>query len=143
MHNHKTLRTLGQFNLCHDNSDNTQVYYVENTLLTKYTKGKGVSYTFGEEKKQRLMQMSNSEFLKAAKQKAGNNISGFEVAQNLWATLGDVPVSVEGILEADWENEFNCTFVKGTDREEVWSWFEDYFDLSVTKLMFPNSSQEQ
>lgn len=37
----------------------------------------------------------------------------------LWQKLGDIPVTDEGYLEEDFES-----FPAGTDREDVWRWFE-------------------
>jgi len=133
MHNHKILRTYGQFNLCHDNSDNSPVYYIENTILTKYTKGKGISYTFGKDKKDWLMTISDSEFLTSAKQRAGNDLNCEEVAKGIWQELGDVPVNEDGEIEEDWNTGIGKFFFEGTDREDIWHWFEDFFNLSVAK----------
>ena len=132
MHNHEILRSYGQFNLCHDNSDNSPVYYIENTILTKYTKGKGISYTFGEEKKDSLMRLSQNDFLSTAKKWAGDDLSCEEVAKGIWQELGDIPVNEDGEIEEEWNTGMQW-FSEGTDREEIWHWFEDFFNLSVAK----------
>lgn len=49
----------------------------------------------------------------------------------LWDYLGTIPVNDDGILQ-----ERFYSFPAGTHREEVWSWFEETFNLSVTNLMF-------
>lgn len=49
-----------------------------------------------------------------------------EAAQALWAELGNVPVTDDGELE-----EAFLHFPKGADREDVWQWFEETFDISV------------
>ncbi|WP_207308927.1 hypothetical protein [Marinobacter salicampi] len=51
------------------------------------------------------------------------------VAGELWAELGNVPVTQDGELE-----EAFLHFPKGTDREDVWQWFETTFDISVATL---------
>lgn len=51
-------------------------------------------------------------------------------AQSLWDTLGDVPVDDDGKIEEPF-----LEFPTGTDREEIWHWFEDSFDVSVYKLI--------
>lgn len=52
--------------------------------------------------------------------------------KKLWRWFGYVPMDPETEnLEEDW-----LFFPKGTNREEVWSWFEEEFDVSVaTDLM--------
>ena len=49
----------------------------------------------------------------------------------LWKLLGNVPVNEEGELEEDF-----LTFETGTDREEIWAWFEEEFNCSIGKLYF-------
>jgi hypothetical protein len=130
---HKILRTEGQFNLCEDTSAGYPTYYIENTILVKYTKGKGVSYNFEEEKKRELMQRDRSRFVKFAKQSAGNDINCEEVAKNLWAELGDIPVNEEDELDENFFTHTGMMFERGTDKFEVWHWFEDVFGVSVAK----------
>lgn len=53
-------------------------------------------------------------------------------AKRLWSELGDQPVDENECLENEWEH-----FRAGTDREEIWHFFEETFDLSVhDDLMF-------
>jgi hypothetical protein len=52
-------------------------------------------------------------------------------AIELWEQLGNIPVTDEGLIEEDFLH-----FEIGTDREDIWHWFEDKFDGSVTELMF-------
>jgi len=133
----KVLREVGQFRLCEDDSAGYKVYYVENTILTKYTKGKGGSYNFDEEIKILLLRMSDSSFGAACKYRAGNDIDCKEVAVSLWDELGDTPVDDDGCLDEDFTTHTGEVFEKGTDREEIWQWFESCFKLSVAEdLMF-------
>ena len=61
-------------------------------------------------------------------------VSG-SAAKRLWSDLGDQPFGEDECLEDEWEN-----FDAGTDREEIWHWFEKTFDLSVRDdLMFPGT----
>ena len=56
-----------------------------------------------------------------------------ETAKKLWAQLGDIPVTEDDdfVIEED-----GTVFEKGTDKFEVWHWFEETFDVSVaTDLM--------
>lgn len=48
------------------------------------------------------------------------------LAKPKWETFGDVPVNEDGELEESFEH-----FKAGTDREDVWHWFEEEYDLSV------------
>ena len=53
----------------------------------------------------------------------------FHEAHELWAKLGDVPVNDDGEIEEPFLH-----FTEGTDREDIWYWFEDFFNISVTEL---------
>jgi|DeeseametaMP0747_FD_contig_61_1168030_length_2723_multi_8_in_0_out_0_2 hypothetical protein len=60
---------------------------------------------------------------------------GFEdpkaIAKALWKDLSTVPVHHDGTLDDECLVEDWLIFAAGTHREEVWHWFEDYFDVSV------------
>ena len=47
----------------------------------------------------------------------------------LWFELGDVCINDEGQIDQDWKH-----FEKGTDRFEIWHWFEETFNVSVIDL---------
>ncbi len=52
-------------------------------------------------------------------------------AKRLWAELRDIPTNKDDEIDVEWH-----IFTKGTEREEIWHWFENEFDLSVaTDLM--------
>jgi hypothetical protein len=53
--------------------------------------------------------------------------------QALWDALGNVPVDDEGFLQ----EPFLELFPVGTDREDIWHWIENKFDIPVHDLMFP------
>lgn len=53
------------------------------------------------------------------------------IAEALWETLGAVPVHHDGTLDDECLAEDWLIFTAGTHREEVWHWFEEYFDMSV------------
>jgi len=48
----------------------------------------------------------------------------------LWAELGDIPVNDDGEIQLGFVD-----FPPGTDREEIWHWFEETFDVSIANLM--------
>jgi hypothetical protein len=50
-------------------------------------------------------------------------------ACDLWKQLGDVPVDDNGYTQQKF-----LDFAPGTDREEIWHWFEETFDCSITEL---------
>lgn len=55
-----------------------------------------------------------------------------EDLEELWAEFGDVPMNPETeCIESDWLH-----FPAGTNREEIWHWFEDTFDCRVADLMY-------
>lgn len=57
---------------------------------------------------------------------------GMEIltVEDLWNEF-DVPVDDDECIEDDW-----YCFKKGTNRVEVWSWFEENFNVSVHELMY-------
>lgn len=52
-------------------------------------------------------------------------------AKKLWSELGNIPVNDDG----ETEEQF-LDFEAGTHCEEIWSWFEETFDVRVYDLMF-------
>lgn len=66
-------------------------------------------------------------------EKAGYKEGKLKKALELWAEFGDVPMNLETeCIEDDWHG-----FPAGTNREEIWHWFEEKFDVSVAEdLMF-------
>lgn len=55
-----------------------------------------------------------------------------ENLDGLWAEFGDVPMNPETeCIESDWLH-----FPAGTNREEIWRWFEETFDCRVADLMY-------
>lgn len=61
------------------------------------------------------------------------------VLMRLWEEFGDVlidydnPDNPDGIIEHDWR-----MFEAGTERIEIWEWFDECYSGGVYKLMFPN-----
>ncbi len=53
-------------------------------------------------------------------------------AKELWQKLGDVPVNEDDEIE-----EVFLHFTKGTDKYEVWHWFEESFNCSITTDLMP------
>lgn len=52
-----------------------------------------------------------------------------EYIENLWLEFGDVPMNPETeCIEEEWNG-----FAAGTQREEIWEWFEDFYGISVAK----------
>lgn len=49
----------------------------------------------------------------------------------LWDKLGDIPVDEDGDIEESFEQ-----FEIGTNNEDIWHWFEEFFDISVGKEFF-------
>ena len=62
-----------------------------------------------------------------------------DVLKQLWSEFGDVlidydnPDYPDGIIENDW-----LVFEAGTERMEIWGWFDERYTGGVYKLMFPN-----
>ncbi len=73
----EVLRKLGQFELNEGDGMAKGMYNITNSILVENTKDEGVSYWFDEDTKDTLMLCSDDEFVKRAKQYAGNNISDY------------------------------------------------------------------
>jgi len=59
------------------------------------------------------------------------NVEVFQLSpQELWEEFGYVTVDEDECIDVDWH-----IFPAGTHREEVWHWFEEWFDVSVASLM--------
>ena len=59
-----------------------------------------------------------------------------KTAQELWKELGNVPVDLDGLIEIPFLH-----FDALTDREEIWHWFENTFDIAVHDLMYPKKEE--
>jgi len=56
-------------------------------------------------------------------------------AKVLWSELGDTTTDEDGNIDVPFQS-----FPVGTDREDIWSWFEETFDVSVAEnLMYQTS----
>lgn len=52
--------------------------------------------------------------------------------KDLWLEFGDIPMNPETeCIEVEWRG-----FPAGTYREEIWSWFEEKFNVRVYDLMY-------
>ena len=61
-------------------------------------------------------------------------------AKKLWAQLGNIPVDEHENLDQEFApTGFNTGFEIGTHREDVWHWFEETFNLSVTEDLMGHS----
>lgn len=49
-----------------------------------------------------------------------------EEVKALWEEFGEVAINDKDEILTDWHG-----FKKGTDRFEIWSWFEEEFNVSV------------
>jgi len=56
-----------------------------------------------------------------------------KTAENLWELLGNIPVNEDDELEEDFDTNTGLVFEIGTDKFEVWYWFEEFFNLSVAR----------
>ena len=51
-----------------------------------------------------------------------------ELAKKQWSQLGDIPINENEEIEVSF-----LDFEVGTDRQEIWHWFEETYNLSVAK----------
>ena len=59
-------------------------------------------------------------------------MKNLEQAKKLWSDLGDTPIDEEDNIDEDFVAG-DITFEKGTDRLDIWYWFEENFNLSVAE----------
>ena len=61
-----------------------------------------------------------------------------EQLKELWEELSDIPFEEDEdgwlLLENDW-----FVFKAGTEREEIWYWFDERYSKGVHALMFPST----
>jgi len=50
--------------------------------------------------------------------------------ETFWNELGDIPVDDDGIIQEPF-----LWWPKGTDREDIWHWFDEKYPDGVVKLM--------
>jgi hypothetical protein len=56
-----------------------------------------------------------------------------ETAKRYWSELGNVPVNKDDDIDEDFIVDNRVVFHKGTDKIEIWHWFEETFNISVAK----------
>lgn len=50
--------------------------------------------------------------------------------KKLWEELGDIPVNDMGEIEKPFLH-----FEEGSDREDIWTWFEEKFNVTLGEIM--------
>jgi hypothetical protein len=61
-----------------------------------------------------------------------------EQLKEAWKRLGDIAINNEEELEEDFIIDADTKFSKGTDRMDIWHWFDVHYSTGVHGLMFPN-----
>ena len=51
-------------------------------------------------------------------------------AQNIWEMLGNIPTNENDEIETDFLH-----FEKGTNREEIWLWYENKYNIIVGNIL--------
>jgi len=76
---------------------------------------------------------------KFSKVKSIKSVEKILVARKLWTDFGNISVDCNGDILEDFKPVGqNIVFEIGTDKKEVWHWFEETFNLSVAAdLMYP------
>jgi len=59
-------------------------------------------------------------------------MKNIDLAKYYWSKLGDVPVNEDDELDEEFQMD-DVTFGIGTDKFEVWHYFEERFNVSVAK----------
>jgi hypothetical protein len=91
-----------------------------------------------DNKKIKETTFTNDEIKKYPEVQNTKRYQSLKEAAELWNELGDIPTDNEDCLERSFKD-----FPAGTEKEEIWAWFENEFHLSVAKdLMFSDSDQE-
>lgn len=74
----------------------------------------------------------------------GLQMESKKTLQTFWQHLGDTPIDEDETIEKpvkvghQGHNPWH-TFPIGTHRQEIWSWIEDQWKVSVHSLMFPST----
>lgn len=55
-------------------------------------------------------------------------MNNLEMAKILWEEFGNVPIDDNDNIACWWRS-----FGKGTNRFEIWHWFEEFFEISVAE----------
>lgn len=53
------------------------------------------------------------------------------VIEFLWRRLGEIPVDDDGYIQEDYMG-----YDAGTDREEIWEWFDEHYSGGISALMY-------
>ncbi len=62
-----------------------------------------------------------------------------ELVRSWWEQFGDIPINEEDeTLDEDFIIPDVVTFEKGTDKEDVWHWFDNEYSNGLYRLMFSN-----
>ena len=77
-----------------------------------------------EEKMKDFLNMGKDQFLDSYSYLTEDEYNA--TVKALWNDFGEVPIDNHDLIQTDW-----YIFKKGTDRFEIWSWFEDHFQVSV------------
>lgn len=123
-------------NYCHIDAWETANDDEEGAVIAYVDMSSGnVIYTNPFARRDPLAQEVIQETIKTAKKNVGASDNSstqnppMDFIRKLWTQFGDVPMDPETEnLEEDW-----LMFQKGTNREAIWEWFEETFDISVAK----------
>lgn len=64
-----------------------------------------------------------------------------KLATRLWKMIGDIPIDEDECVEEPFSHPPIVDFPEGTDRQDIWHWFEETFDVSVHSLMYPGKGK--
>ena len=57
-------------------------------------------------------------------------------AEELWKQLGDIPITNQDLIDEPFLH-----FPIGTEKEEIWHWFEEEFNLSIVEDLMTNKTK--
>ena len=60
------------------------------------------------------------------------DLNNKQVARLLWKEFADVPIDEDDKITCEWRS-----FPKGTNRFDIWKWFEKFFEVSVVEDLMP------
>ena len=122
----KVLREVGQFSLNEGDGMSKGLYNITNKILLDYTKDEGASYWFDKRKMESIFYMGTFEFLRVAKQAAGNDIYSDEVKENFWNEV--MKEMKDGVLTTGVVSPIGGVLFKGDTLEKVTKWFNQSFN---------------
>jgi len=119
----ETLRTVGQFSLNEGGLAASGLYNVTNQILLNHTEEQGASPWFDPDLKDKLMSLSDFDFVQRCKSLAGNDIYSYEVGKSIWEEITNLPTNEKNQITKTWKPDVGGHFFEGDSISNIVDWF--------------------